>query len=55
MAKVRDMASVPSGHLLLLLENCRERCIKVVEKINRLKIFDWKFMLVMGARSTKSK
>ena len=32
MAKVRDKASVVSGHLLLFLENCHEKYIKMLKK-----------------------
>ena len=39
MAKVRDMASMLSDHLLLFLENCSERCIEYIEKVNTLKVY----------------
>ena len=39
MVNVKDKASVLSGHLLLFLENSRERYIKKCQQINSLKLY----------------
>ena len=56
MAKVRGKASMPSDRLSLFLENCRERYIKNVKRINSLKLYSIiKSMLVIGAKLKSTK
>ena len=39
IANVKDKSSMLSDHSLLFLENCRERHIKNVKRINSLKLY----------------
>ena len=50
MANVRDKTSMLSGHLLLFIESYCERNIKNVKRINCLKLFVEKFVLLIGAQ-----
>ena len=56
MTKVRDIADSLSDHLLSFLENCHERHIYNVKRINDLEIYSIvKIMLVIGAKLKSTK
>ena len=55
MAKVRDKTSMFSDHLLLALENSRERYNLKSRKINILKLYDLNFVLVIGIKLKSTK